>query len=179
VVRSTFDNGHGTWVHAHPETDQTFRPHRTDVTGVSGRKDVIHITFSPVEFANCSTEAILNLIARYDLILGATGNFSEPADILISNLEIPDPAAFAGQLRNQFGDGITVVDQLGMVSLVGFGLGSRPAAFLDASRLLRQARVAVTKSFTTRESVCFVVPVCRVNESVVLMHEAFIEKAHS
>ncbi|MGH8435002.1 MAG: aspartate kinase [Pseudomonas sp.] len=177
VVRSTFEDGHDTWVHPHPKSEQTFRPSCTGVAGVSGRKDVIRITLGLAECAHASREAVFDLIAKYDLIFGETGNFSEPADILISSLEIPAPAAFARRLRDQFGDDITVADRLGMVSLVGFGLGSRPASFLDASGILRQAQVPVVKSFTTRESLCFVVPVSRVNASVALMHEAFIKES--
>jgi aspartokinase len=64
------------------------------------------------------------------------------------------------------------------VSLVGFGLGSRPSAFFDASRLLRQAQIPAIKSFTTRESLCFVIPASRVDEAVTLMHETFIERAN-
>jgi aspartokinase len=62
-----------------------------------------------------------------------------------------------------------------MVSVVGFGLGSRPAAFFAAFNLLRRRAIPVLKSFTTRESICFVVPADRVNEGVLLVHEAFIE----
>jgi len=180
VVRSTFENGHDTWVHPHPDSAQTFRPRRAEVAGVSGRKDVIRITLNRAEFGNAHGELIFDLIAKFDLILGAAGSCSEPSepvDVLISDLEIPDPAAFTMDLRDRFGHRIAVTDQLGIVSMVGFGLGSRPAAFLDASRLLHNAHIPVAKSFTTRESLCFVVPASRVDEGVLLMHETFIQKA--
>jgi aspartate kinase len=174
VVRSTFENGHDTWVHPHPESAETFRPRRAEIVGVSGRKDVIRIRLSPAEFENACGELIFGLIAKFNLILGAAGSFSEPIDILISNLEIPDPKAFILDLRDKFGHRISITDQLGVVSIVGFGLGSRPAVFLDASRLLRRAQTPIIKSFTTRESLCFVIPADRVDESVLLMHESFI-----
>lgn len=180
VVRSAFENGHDTWVHPHPDSAHTFRPRRPEIAGVSGRKDVIRITLNPAMLGNTQGELIFSLIANFDLILGAAGSCNEPGepvDILISNLEIPDPAAFVRDLRDRFGHRISVTDQLGIVSMVGFGLGSRPAAFFDASRLLRNAQIPVAKSFTSRESLCFVVPASRVDEGVLLMHEIFIQKA--
>ena len=177
VVRSTFENGHDTWIHPHTDSAETFRPRRAEVVGVSGRKDVIRIMLSPAEFANAHGERIFDLIAKYDLILGSAGSYSEHVDLLISDLEVPDPTAFITDLRDRFGQCISVTDQLGIVSIVGFGLGSRPAAFMKASRLLGQAHIPVAKSFTTRESLCFVVPASRVDESVLLMHEAFIQRA--
>ena len=179
VVRSTFEKGHDTWVRPHPESEQPFRPRRTGVAGISGRQDVVRITYSPAEFARDCGDAIFDLIAGYGLIFGATGSFNEPVDILISNLEIPDPAAFTRYLHEQFGNAITVADQLGMVSLVGAGLGTRPASFLDAFRVLRQAQIPVVKSFSTQASLCFVVPASRVHAGVVLMHEVFVEGSRS
>jgi aspartate kinase len=179
VVRSSVENVCDTWVRPHNESEQIFRPSRSGIAGVSGRKDVIRITFNSAEFSRVCGDAIFDLIARYDLIFGATSHFNEPTDILISNLEIPEPAAFARRLQDQFGDAITVSDQLGMVSLVGFGLGSRPASFLDAFRVLQRAHISVAKSFTTRESLCFVIPISMVDKGVTLMHEVFIERRRS
>jgi aspartokinase len=179
VVRSSVENVCDTWVRPHNESEQIFRPSRSGIAGVSGRKDVIRITFNSAEFSRVCGDAIFDLIARYDLIFGATSHLNEPTDILISNLEIPEPAAFARRLQDQFGDAITVSDQLGMVSLVGFGLGSRPASFLDAFRVLQRAHISVAKSFTTRESLCFVIPISMVDKGVTLMHEVFIERRRS
>jgi aspartate kinase len=178
VVRSTFQSGHDTWVHPHPGPEQAYRPRRAAIAGVSGRKDVIRIVLGAAEFADPAGELLFELIAKYDLITGGAGSFTGPVDMLISNLEIPNSEAFVTELRERVGNGITVTGELGMVSLVGFGLGSRPSAFFDASRLLRQVQIPAIKSFTTRESLCFVVPASRVDEAVGLMHEAFIESAH-
>lgn len=174
VVRSTFSDAHDTWVHPH-DNSQAFRPRRAGIAGVSGRTDVIRITCDAAEINRATRDAVFDLIARYDLIYGATGSFEDSNDILISNLEMPNPAAFVQRVRSRFGDSITVTDQLGMVSLVGFGLGSRAASFLDALTLLRDGDIKVIKSFTTRESLCFVVPGSMVTRGVMLMHETFIE----
>jgi aspartate kinase len=174
VVRSTFEDVHDTWIHPQRESSRNFRPRRAEVAGVSGRKDIIRITFKPQEFSD-GGESIFRMIAKYDLVSGAAGEFSDVADLLISNLEVPDPAALISEFQDQHKDRITACDDLGMVSMVGFGLGSRPAAFFDAFNLLWRRAIPVLKSFTTRESLCFVVPANRVDEGVLLMHEAFIE----
>ena len=175
VVRSTFQAGRETWVHPPACAAQTFRPRRAEVAGVAGRKDVVRITLSATDFGNGCAELIFDLIRDFDLILGATGSTSEPVDILISDREIVNSAAFASDLRKRFGQRVALTDRLGLVSIVGFGLGTRPAFFLSASRLLRQANIPVMKSFTTRESLCFVVAANQVDEGVLLMHDAFIQ----
>lgn len=175
VVRSTFEAGKETWVHPQACAEQTFRPRRAEVAGVAGRKDVLRIALSATDFGNGYGELIFDLIRDFDLILGATGNTSDPVDILISDREIANSAAFAIDLRKRFGHRVALTDRLGLVSIVGFGLGTRPAFFLSASKLLSQANISVMKSFTTRESLCFVVPANQVDEGVLLMHEAFIQ----
>jgi aspartate kinase len=175
VVRSTFENGRETRVHPPACVAQTFRPRRAEVAGVAGRKDLIRITLSSTDFGNGCGELIFDLIGDFDLILGATGSTSEPVDILISDQEIANSAAFAIDLQESFGHRVALTDRLGLVSIVGFGLGTRPAYFLSASRLLRDANISVLKSFTTRESLCFVVPVDQVDKGVLLMHETFIQ----
>jgi precorrin-2 methylase len=61
------------------------------------------------------------------------------------------------------------------VSLIGFGLGSRPAALLDALRVLEEADVPVIKSFTGRESLTFVIPRPWVDQSMKRLHRVFVE----
>lgn len=175
VVRSTFEAGRETWVHPPACAAPTFRPRRGEVAGVAGRKDVIRITLGATDFRNGCAEHIFDLICDFDLILGATGSTSDPVDILISDREIVNSAAFAMDLRERFGQRVALTDQLGLVSIVGFGLGTRPSYFLSASRLLHQANISVMKSFTTRESLCFLVPANQVDEGVLLMHGAFIQ----
>jgi aspartate kinase len=176
VVRSTSESGHDTWIPPSLDSDYVYRPARPAVAGVSGRKDVIRIRFNMNELPDLAIQSIFAFIAQYDLIMGVTDGSVEPVDLLISNLEMPDPAAFIAEVRDQFGDRITVCHQLGMVSLVGFGLGSRPEAFLNALELLQQAEIQVLKSFTTRESLCFVVPSSSVDQGVLRMHKAFVER---
>jgi len=175
VVRSTFEDGHNTWIHPHSAEETVFTPHRPDVAGVSGRTDVLRITFVQAPFRSNGYERIFDLIAKYDLIFGTTGTSDEAADIFISNLEIPDPAVFVREFQMQFGTQAKIMDELGAVSLVGFGLGSRPASLLEACTLLHHAEIPVLKSFSSRESFSFVMAGRFVNEAVRLMHRAFIE----
>lgn len=175
VVRSTFEDGHDTVIHPDRDSRAIFRPRRPEVAGVSGRKDVIRIIADWAAFSGALGEEIFEVIARYDLVLAVAGSPTEPVDILISNLEMPDPVAFARELRRRFAGSVTVADELGVISLVGFGLGSRPGAFFAASTLLRDAGIPVARTFTTRESLSFVVPCSKVDEGVVLMHRAFVE----
>lgn len=177
VVRSTLEDHHSTWIRPWRDSDQTFRPRRAEVVGISGRTDVIRIIVKPQELAD-GGEGCFSLIARYDLILGSADDLGQ-ADILISNLDIPDPEVFKDGLQNRYGCAIKVFSRLGIVSLVGFGLGSKPSFFFDAFNLLSDNRITVIKSFSARESLSFVVPVSSLDESVSLMHNAFIESIGS
>lgn len=177
VVRSTFENGHGTWVHPQPELAEPYSPRGAEVAGVSGRKDVIRITLHPKAFENGEGELVIDRIAGFDMISGRAGSPDQPVDILISNLEIPNAEAFTRDLLMRFGHCVSVTDQLGVVSIVGFGLGSRPAAFHRAYKCLAEAHIGVVGTFTTRESFSFLVAAAKVNEAVRLMHEDLIEKA--
>jgi aspartate kinase len=179
VVRSTFEDGYSTWVHPRQGNGPAFRPKRPDIAGVSGRADVLRITFAEANISRESHEQLFAFIAEYDLIFGAAGNIDQAAEIFISNLEMPEPQAFVREFRTHFGHCAKITDGLGAVSLVGFGLGSRPASLLTALNVLRQANIPVTRSFSTRESFSFVIPDRLVNEAVQLMHCAFIETTES
>ena len=79
----------------------------------------------------------------------------------------------------RFDGGVRLTGELGAVSLIGFGLGSRPAALLDALRVLEEENVPVIKSFTGRESLTFVIPRSLVDESVKRLHRVFVENHES
>jgi aspartokinase len=61
------------------------------------------------------------------------------------------------------------------VSLIGFGLGSRPAAFLEAFRILEHAGIEVRGSFTGRQSLSFLVDHEQVREGMQALHQMYIE----
>lgn len=179
VVRSTFEDGHSTWVHPQQSNAPAFKPKRPDIAGVSGRTDVLRITFSESDVSRDSYDQIFAFVAEYDLIFGAAGSIDQAAELFISNLEMPEPQAFVREFRARFGHCAKITDNLGAVSLVGFGLGSRPASLLSALNILRGANIPITRSFSTRESFSFVIPAHLVNETVQLMHCAFIETTQS
>lgn len=174
VVRSAFADGPGTLIPPEPRQANVYRPHRPEVAGVTGRKDLIRITLN-----GSQREEIFAAVAKYDLIFGGLNGAGEASDLFISNLEIPDPDAFTAEFAPRFDGGVRLTGELGAVSLIGFGLGSRPAALLDALRVLEEENVPVIKSFTGRESLTFVIPRSLVDESVKRLHRVFVENHES
>ena len=170
VVRSAFADGPGTFIPPGPSQSSVFRPGRAEVVGVTGRKDLIRITLN-----GSQRDEIFAAIAKYDLIFGGLNDAGEASDLFISNLEIPDPDAFIAEFAPRFDGAVQLTGELGAVSLIGFGLGSRPAALLDALRVLEEENVLVLKSFTGRESLTFVIPRLLVDQSVKRLHRVFVE----
>jgi aspartate kinase len=170
VVRSAFADGPGTLIPPEPAQSSVYRPNRPEVAGVTGRKDLIRITLN-----GSGRDEIFNAIAKYDLIFGGLNGTGEASDLFISNLEIPDTDAFTAELAPRFDGAVQLTGDLGAVSLIGFGLGSRPAALLDALRILEEENVPVIKSFTGRESLTFVIPRPLVDQSVKRLHRVFVE----
>ncbi|MFP5264072.1 MAG: aspartate kinase [Blastocatellia bacterium] len=178
VVRSTFKDDPGTLVYPEPGAE-VYRPKRASAAGVSGRKDLIRITIRAGAQTEFKRRGLFSTIAKYDLIFGTAGGADVPGDLFISNLEIPDPYTFAEGIESQFDGAITVLGDLGAVSIVGFGLGSRPARLLDAIEALEEIQVPLIKSFSGRESFTFVIPSSRVDESVTRMHQVFVDRDRS
>lgn len=168
VVRSTFKDDPGTLVF--PErNDDVYRPANPSATGVSGRKDLIRIKLNPAVLSQPQRKELFAVIAKYDLVFGEAG------DLFISNLEIPDPEAFAAELEEQFGAAIGVMADLGAVSIVGFGLGTRAEHLLYALEVLETNQVPLIKSFSGRESFTFIIPRLRVDESVRQLHNVAVD----
>jgi aspartate kinase len=176
VVRSTFKNGSGTLIRPDAALSQTYRPRQTELTGVSGRKDIIRITFRERNPTESQLSEVFSAVSKYDMIFGTVGNPDEPIDVFISSNEIPDTEAFVRELAIKLPNIVTVIGELGAVSLVGLGLGSRLTALLDASIELKKRDVTIIKSFTNRESLTFVIPQSRVDDCVKRMHTVFIER---
>ena len=170
VVRSAFADGPGTLIPPEPSRSSVYRPHRAEVAGVTGRKDLLRITLN-----GSLRDEIFAAVAKYDLIFGGLNGAGEASDLFISNLEIPDPDAFTAEFAPRFDGAVELTGELGAVSLIGFGLGSRPAALLDALRVLEEENVPVIKSFTGRESLTFVIPRPLVDQSVKRLHCVFVE----
>ena len=170
VVRSAFADGPGTLIPPEPSRSSVYRPHRAEVAGVTGRKDLLRITLN-----GSLRDEIFAAVAKYDLIFGGLNGAGEASDLFISNLEIPDPDAFTAEFAPRFDGAVELTGELGAVSLIGFGLGSRPAALFDAFRVLEEENVPVIKSFTGRESLTFVIPRPLVDQSMKRLHCVFVE----
>lgn len=175
VVRSTFADGHGTLIPPQPVPSSVYRPHRPEVAGVAGRKDLVRIRFHGPALNRPQRDEIFAVLSKYDLIFGGLNGSDETSELFISNLEIPDPDAFAAEFAPRFNGAVKLRGELGAVSLIGFGLGSRPAALLEALRVLEEENVPLIKSFTGRESLTFVIPRPLVDTSVKRLHRAFVE----
>ena len=175
VVRSTFKNGPGTLVRAEAGAGDVYRPRRAEVAGVSGRKDLVRITVAGTKPDESQGREIFAAVSKYDLIFGSAGCNGEPIELFISNNEIPDPEAFTRELELRFNGATRTTKDLGAVSLVGFGLGSRPAALSEALTALGQMGAPVIKSFTSRESLSFIIPRAEVDSCVKRMHHLFVE----
>ncbi len=175
VVRSTFEDDPGTLVYPEPDGD-IYRPANPGAAGVSGRKDLIRISLNHTALTERQRKELFDVIAKYDLIFGGAGGEGEPSDLFISNLEILDPPAFAQEMEARFDSAIRVLSDLGAVSIIGFGLGSRAARLLDAIEALESIHVPLIKTFSGRESFTFVIPSSRVDESVTRMHNVLVDR---
>ena len=174
LVRSAFADGPGTLVSPAPAEPDGFRPRRPEVAGVTGRKDVVRLGLRASALNGPQRDEIFAAVSKYDLIFGGLAGDGGDGELFISNLEAADPEIFAAEFAARFGGAVELTEGLGAVSLVGFGLGSRPAALLDALRILEEERVPLVKSFTGRESLTFVIPRPLVDGSVRRLHRVFI-----
>ncbi len=175
AVRPAFADDPGTLISPEPGESSVYRPHRAEVAGVTGRKDLVRISLHASALNGAQRDEIFAALSKYDLIFGGLNGAGEASELFISNLEIPDPEVFAAEFAQRFNGAVELSGELGAVSLVGFGLGSRPAALLDALRVLEEGKVPLVKSFTGRESLTFVIPRPLVDESVRRLHRVFVE----
>lgn len=152
-------------------------PRRAEVAGVAGRTDLLRLSFSGS--GDGALRDFFDRVSGYDLVFGRMGAASGSADLLLSTLEIPNPEQLGRDLAERFAGAVSVTPGLGAVSLVGFGLGSRPAALLDALRALSDHGFQVLDSFTGRESLSFVIDAAHVQEGVRTLHRAFVESRPS
>lgn len=175
-VRSTFGGGQGTRVRVDiPGPESTvFSPHRPAVAGVTGRSDLVRLTGHHSALEPGEWDAFFDRIAGFDLVFGAAGD-GAGVDLLLSTQEIPNLEEFYVELGSRFHGAVTVDTGLGAVSLIGFGIGSRPKALKDALRVLRDAGFEVIQSFSGRESLSFLVDKARVPEGIRVLHRAFVE----
>lgn len=156
--------------------EDVFVPHRPAVAGVAGRTDLLRLSFRSDALPPETQSTFFQEIAGYDLVFGRMGGAGGTTDLLLSAQEIPNPDQLHRDLIERFGGAVHVESNLGAVSLIGFGLGSRPAALFEALRALADSGLEVRDSFTGRESLSFVLEASRVQEGVRTLHAAFVEK---
>jgi aspartate kinase len=173
-IASTFRETPGSHIRWSAEGG-VFVPRRPEVAGVSGRTDLLRVSFAGSAVPAASRRDFFRLIAGYDLVFGRIEPVGNAFHLLLSTLEIPNPDQFVRDLDRRFPGAVSVASGLGAVSLIGFGLGSRPAALFDALGILEEASVCVLDSFTGRESLSFVIEASQVQEGVRRLHRSFVE----
>lgn len=156
-----------------PEAAALFVPHRAEVAGVAGRTDLVRLSLAASGLA--PLRELFRLISGFDLVFGRLNNVGGAIEVLLSDREIPNPEQLRKELDERLAGAVTVEGGLGAVSLVGFGLGSRPAALFEALRALDDAGLEVVDSFTGRESLSFLIDASEVPRGVRLLHEVFVE----
>ncbi len=155
-----------------------FVPRRPEVAGVAGRTDLLRLSFASAALPAGAQSDFFQQISGYDLVFGRLGGTGGGVELLLSTLEIPNPEQLSRNLTERFAGAVRLESGLGAVSLIGFGLGSRPAALFDALRALEAAGLDIVDSFTGRESLSFVMAASGVQEGVRKLHGTFVENEH-
>jgi aspartate kinase len=163
----------GTWVL--PPAGTGYVPRQPAVAGVAGRRDLLGVTLGAGAVAAGLHRRVLAELAGYDLVFAGRDGDGD-LHLFLSDQEIPDLAGFRDRLGSRFGAALGLTTGLGAVSLVGFGIGSRPGSLLSALALLEEAATPVLHTFTGRESLSFVLEAPRVMAAVDALHRALLER---
>jgi aspartate kinase len=170
TIRSSFSGGAGTTVIA--QTPDDAGPSAWPaIAGVSGRTDLLRIAL-PEHLPPAVRSEVFAELAGYDLVSGRLGDGGGGV-LYLSTLEMSAPQSFVERLVQRLGPRSASAGW-GAVALVGFGIGSRPTALLDAVDRLTATGTSVRDTFTSRESLCLVVEAGRVADAVRLLHRELV-----
>ncbi|HYO11904.1 MAG TPA: aspartate kinase [Thermoanaerobaculia bacterium] len=176
-IRSSWNGGSGSRIRTcgfnGGETPWT--PRRPEVAGVTGRTDLLRLSFAGAGLGTDALRDFFHRISSFDLVFGRYDRAYGSVGLLLSTLEIPNPEPLRRDLDERFAGAVSMETGLGAVSLIGFGLGSRPAALFDALRVLGEAGFEVLDSFTGRESLSLLMDEAGVQDGVRVLHRAFVE----
>lgn len=175
-VLSTFGGSHSTTVETPEEGEEPWESKRRAVAGVSGRKDLVRLSASPAASAE-QLEQLVDGVGKYDLVFGRITGSRPPWHLYLATEEIPDLEAFTSETANRFPGAVEISGLLGAVSLVGFGIGSRPRSLLETASVLERSGIEVEDCWTGRRSLSFVVPVDQVDRGVLALHRIFVTEA--
>lgn len=180
-VASSFGETAGTLACPADTADTAFRPHRSEYTGVSGRKDLLRLSLR--RNAPATHAELFAAISSCDLVFGHIGDGLSEGFVFISTEDLPDVEVLLEELGR--GELVELPEAdvgpplWGAVTVVGFGLGSRPAALYDAIRRLGEEEIAVVDTFTGRESLTFVVAIGDVDRAMRIFHRAYLAPPRS
>jgi len=169
-ARSTFGGPDSTVIR---QIEQPSRESGFGVAGVTGSQDVLRVHYH-YDDRGPRTEEVLSALGDYEIIAGES--CERQVDVLLSTTNIPCEETFARQLGHEFKTGLKIDPRLGSVAAIGLGVGEEPAAIACARGALARAGVPTLRSFTRREALTCLVPDEQVNESVRVIHRAFIDE---
>jgi len=149
---------------------------RYGVRGVAGAKDRMLVSWEGMTTGEYRADVVFESLDGCDLVASASYPQQDRVDVLLSTENVPDADAFAGSLRREFPDMLTVRTGLGSATVVGLGVGDRPEAVRYAQTALNDAGIAVNMVVTARESLTFVVRAAQVDAAVQALHAAFFDR---
>ncbi len=171
-VRRSDGGGRGTRVRSFPQgMENAWIPRRSAISGVAGRKDLVRLEGRAG--APALPAELIREVAPYDLVFGRSSSLHSPWALYLNIEEIPHLDTFTADLEGRFGSCLEITAGLGAVSLVGFGIGSRPRALWDALRVMEDAALVTLDSWTGQESLTFVVTEADVSLGIEKLHDAF------
>jgi aspartate kinase len=177
-IASSWSGAAGSRIRADPARD-VFVPRRPAVSGVSGRTDLLRLSLTGPVLPTGLRSDFFQRISGYDLVFGRFDRKDGAVELLLSTLEIPNLEQLRRELDERFAGAVCMESGLGAVSLIGFGIGSRPETYFDALRALEDADFEVLASFTGRESLSFVLEASCVHEAMRTLHATFVETTHN
>ncbi len=144
------------------------------VTGVTGRKDLLRVRCEGAGCDDC-TDEVLRALDGCDVLSSGVEPKRQRFDIVVATENITNPTEFAADLEERFASaGLIVESGLGSVSAVGLGVGDEPAALLETLRTLRDEKIDVVTSFSSREALTCLVAREDADRAVQCVHERFI-----
>lgn len=176
-ARSTFGGAEGTVIRRiDPGADERLRMLRQfGAQGVTGRRDLVLLSYEVAASGENRGPDMLAALDGFDVLLANSLPGMSRLDALLATENVADAARRLRGLQRDYPDTLTVQQDLGSAAVVGLGIGERPGALCRMHRVLEDAGLPLTLSFTAREAITAVLPVRHVDRAQRLLHRAFVE----
>lgn len=163
-ARSSLHENKGTLVHGE-------RRKQSQVVGVASLTKLIKLELAQAD-STLAREA-MDLCGADNVYFDTTGNGGR--DILISTLNMPEHEHVCNKLSQQFRGHLTLVHDVGSVSIVGRGVGRSDESASSLRSTLDQQPHALQSMFSTADTRTCVVDENAVPEAVRALHRRFVE----